>query len=181
MQTLSRDKMLTAMRANDRRFDGRFYVGVRSTGIYCLPSCRAKMPKPENITFFATREEAIAAGLRGCKRCRAERFPDRLPDWLHDILAYMHNHRSQRLRENDLIRLTGADISTVRRYFREHLYTTPLAFHRRIRLQHARQLLLSGSDYLSAAFECGYESASGFREAFTRQFGVPPGRIHARQ
>lgn len=171
--------MLAAMARNDAGFDGRFYVGVLSTGIYCLPSCRARTPKPENITFFATREEAIAAGLRGCKRCRSERFPDRLPDWLHNVLTYMRQHRNERLTENSLIKLAGTDISTVRRYFRTHLGTTPLAFHRRIRLQHARQLLMWGNDYLTAAFECGYESASGFREAFTREFGVPPGRIHA--
>jgi len=170
--------MLAAMAANDSSLDGVFYVGVLTTGIYCLPSCKAKLPKPENVQFYETREEAIAAGLRGCRRCRSERYPDVLPDWLHGVLSYMKNHRAERLTERDLIRLTGADISTVRRYFLTHVGVTPLAFHRRIRLQFARQLILGGADVLSAAFECGYESSSGFREAFTRQFGVTPGSLY---
>ncbi|MBD3256934.1 helix-turn-helix domain-containing protein [candidate division GN15 bacterium] len=178
---ISREEMIAAMRGNDAAYDGRFYVGVHSTGIYCLPSCRAKLPKIENVVFYASREEAIAAGLRGCKRCRSERFPDVLPEWLHQVLAYMQQHKSERLTEEKLIRLSGVDISTVRHYFREHVGMTPLAFHRRIRLQHARALLCEGWDYLSAAYECGYQSASGFRDAYTREFGTPPRRLHGHQ
>lgn len=167
------------MRSNDQSFDGVFYVGVHSTGIYCLPSCKAKLPKLENVTFYQSREEAIAAGLRGCKRCRSEKYPDVLPEWLHEVLAYMRRHRNERLTEDKLIRMTAVDISTIRRYFRSHLGTTPLAFHRRIRLQYARELLASGHDFLAAAYESGYESASGFREAFVRLYGAPPGRFYA--
>jgi len=167
--------MIEAMRRNDQAYDGVFYVGVHSTGIYCLPSCKAKTPKLENVVFYATREEAIAAGLRGCRRCHAERFPDVLPAWLHTVLAYMREHRSERLTENALIKITGADISTVRRYFKSHVGSTPLDFHRKIRLQHAHQLIGSGMNWLTAAFECGYQSASGFREAFQHQYGMTPG------
>jgi AraC family transcriptional regulator of adaptative response/methylated-DNA-[protein]-cysteine methyltransferase len=179
MTELTREEMFRIMRRRDADFNGRFYVGVHSTGIYCLPSCKARSPKPENVVFYRTREEAIAAGLRGCKRCRAERFPDLLPDWLHAVIGLMRQTRTRRLTERELIRLTGVDISTVRRYFRRHLGVTPLAFHRAIRLRHARGLIESGSDYLTAAFECGYESASGFRTAFQRMFGAPPGRFYA--
>jgi AraC family transcriptional regulator of adaptative response/methylated-DNA-[protein]-cysteine methyltransferase len=154
---------------------------VHSTGIYCLPSCRARAPKPENVVFYLTREEAIAAGLRGCKRCRSERYPDVLPEWLYALLAHMRQHRAERLTEQKLIRLTGADISTVRRYFHSHLGATPLAFHRKIRLQYARQLILEGHDYLTAAFECGYESASGFRDAFKQLYGITPGSLYEQQ
>ena len=168
--------MIIAMQGNDAAYDGKFYTGVHSTGIYCLPSCKAKLPLLKNVIFYRTREEAIAAGLRGCKRCHSERFPDVLPEWLHTTLAYMRDHRDERLTEDKLIRMTGADISTVRRYFRTHVGKTPLAFHRRIRLQYARQLLMTGADCLSAAYECGYESSSGFRDAFARMFGEPPGR-----
>jgi len=173
------DEMVTAMRTNDARYDGKFYVGVHSTGIYCLPSCRARSPKLENVIFSPTREEAIAAGLRGCRRCRAESYPDVLPDWLHGLLLAMYQDRGRRLNEIGLIRMSGVDISTVRRYFKKHLGLTPLAFHRRLRLNLALSLIQSGCDYLTAAYECGYESASGFREAFVRQFGLPPGRFYA--
>jgi len=173
--------MLRAMQGNDSSYDGKFYVGVHSTGIYCLPSCKAKLPKPENVIFYNTREEAIAAGLRGCKRCHSERYPDILPTWLPEILTYMKKHRGERLTEATLARLAKADISTVRRYFLSHLGITPLAFHRRIRLQYAYQLIRSGRDYLAAAYECGYESASGFREAFKRYYGITPGRLNVRR
>ncbi len=172
-------EMVRAKRENDSTYDGRFYVGVHSTGIYCLPSCKAKLPQLKNVVFYAAREDAIAAGLRGCKRCRSEKFPDVLPEWLHAVLKYMGNHLGERLNEDRLIRMTGVDISTVRRYFKNHLQTTPLAFHRRQRLLYARRLIETGESYMDAAFECGYESVSGFREAFSKQFGKPPGRFYA--
>jgi len=178
---LNYQEMVQAMLGNNTRYNGKFYVGVHSTGIYCLPSCKAKKPKLENVVFYPTREEAIAAGLRGCKRCRSERFPDVLPDWLHSVLKFMKDNRAERLKEDKLIQLSGVDISTVRRYFKTHLNITPLSFHRRLRLGYARELLESGQDYLSAAYESGYESVSGFQEAFIRQFGQPPGRFYAKK
>lgn len=178
MSEQSHKEMVDAMTRNDPSYDGRFYVGVISTGIYCLPSCKAKLPKIENVVFFAAREEAIGAGLRGCKRCRSEQYPDILPAWLHDVLKFMRENRTERLNERKLIQMTGHDISTVRRYFKTHLGTTPLGFHRRLRLNYARDLIESGRDYLSAAYDCGYESASGFRDAFAKQFGRPPGRLY---
>jgi len=78
------------------------------------------------------------------------------------------------------MKISGVEISTIRRYFKSHLNQTPLAFHRRIRLNYARRLLESGVDYLGAAYDCGYESASGFREAFVKQFGQTPGRLNGR-
>ena len=178
---LSYKEMVEATANRNSVYDGKFYVGVHSTGIYCLPSCKAKKPKPKNVVFYPTREEAIAAGLRGCMRCKSEKFPDVLPAWLHLVLKFMRENQTERLNEGKLIQMSGVDISTVRRYFKTHLGMTPLAFHRRLRLNHARGLIESGYDYLSAAYECGYESASGFREAFVRQFGKPPGRFYAKQ
>ena len=175
---LSIQEMVGAMTTCNGAYDGRFYVGVISTGIYCLPSCKAKLPLIKNVVFYPTREEAIAAGLRGCRRCRAEQFPDRLPDWLHELLGYMKRHRNKKLSEADIMGMAGVDISTVRRYFKDHISMTPLAFHRKQRLNYARELIGSGMEYLGAAYECGYESSSGFREAFCRQFGKPPGRFY---
>jgi AraC family transcriptional regulator of adaptative response/methylated-DNA-[protein]-cysteine methyltransferase len=180
MKQLSRQTMIEAMRRNDAAYDGRFFVGVHSTGIYCLPSCKAKLPLLKNVVFYPTREEAIAAGLRGCQRCRSEHYPDVLPGWLKKVLWLMYNSRTERLTEERLRTIAGVDITTIRRHFHEQLGLSPLAFHRKLRLDYARRLLETGSDYLAAAYECGYQSASGFREAFIRQFGRPPGRFYAR-
>lgn len=173
---LTRTKMIEAMLTRDGKYDGRFYVGVLSTGIYCLPSCKAKNPKTENVRFFASREDAVAFGLRGCKRCRSERYPDTLPDWVKRLVIYLRDHRKVRISEDDLVQVAGVDISTIRRHFKERLGITPVAFNRQQRLRYARELIANGMDYLNAAFECGYESSSGFREAFTKQFGFPPGQ-----
>ena len=172
--------MIDAMRRNDSASDGRFYVGVHSTGIYCLPSCRARAPRIENVRFYESRTQAEKAGLRACRRCRPDRFPDTSPEWYCKLLEEFRAQPSQRFTEAALADIAGVDISTVRRYFKQHHQCTPLVFHRRLRLEHARRMIESGADYLSAAYECGYESASGFREAFEREFGAPPGRFYAR-
>src|SRR3972149_7998676 len=130
MMVLSHDEMVRAMRTNDATYDGRFYGGVHSTRIYCLPSCPAKLPLLKNVRFYATREEAIAAGLRGCRRCRAADYPDVLPAWLPLVLDYMRERRTERLNESQLAEMTGADISTVRRDFKDQMRPTPLAFER---------------------------------------------------
>lgn len=181
MTALTRDRMIEAMRANDARFDGRFYVGVHSTGIYCLPSCGARLPKVENVRFYLSREEALAAGLRACRRCRPNRYPDTLADWVPRVISHMCTSGQGRLTERDLAEIAGVDITTVRRHFKQYLGMTPLAFSRRLRLERAARLLESGQDSLSVAFECGWESVSGFREAFRKQFGVSPGSYHEKR
>ena len=178
---LTHDEMIEAMRRNDTSYNGKYYVCVKSTKIYCLPSCPAKLPMLKNVIFMETREEAIGAGFRGCRRCKSEMFPDILPKWLFRLIKYMRQHRSDKLNENSLMKITGVEISTIRRYFKNHLATTPLAFHRKLRLNHAMMMIKKGSDYLSAAYECGWESSSGFREAFTKQFGQPPGGYYVKQ
>ena len=92
------------MQSNDSRFNGKFYVGVLSTGIYCLPSCKAKLPLLKNVRFFVSREEAIAFGLRGCKRCLSEKFPDTLPEWLPPVMAYLRNNYRHKLNESALMK-----------------------------------------------------------------------------
>src|SRR4030066_814144 len=98
MLKLSYPEMVKAMLTNDSKYNGQFYVGVHSTGIYCLPSCKAKKPKLENVSFYPTREEAIASGLRGCKRCKSEKFPDVLPEGLNPVLIFMKNNQPERLK-----------------------------------------------------------------------------------
>lgn len=174
MKSYDYNTMVKAMQECDASYDGFFYVGVITTGIYCLPSCKAKLPKIENVRFFESREEAIAFGLRGCKRCKSEKYPDVLPLWLHSVVRFMKDNRDKRLNETMLSKFTGTNISTVRRYFNNHVGMTPLAFHRKLRLGYACELLQSGQDQFTAALEIGYESSSGFRDAFIKEFGVIP-------
>ena len=178
MSLLTQKKMIQAMSTNDSRYNGKFYVGVLSTKIYCLPSCKAKLPLLKNVTFFETREEAIAFGLRGCKRCLSEQYPDVIPKWVHTLLKHLKQNYKEKLSSEKLMHITGVDISTIRRYFKQYHNSTPFAFHRKLRLNYAMTLIQEGWSYLDAGYETGWESSSGFREAFKKQFGKTPGSFY---
>lgn len=167
--------MVDGMTNNKTELNGRFWVGVHSTKIYCLPSCKAKLPLLKNVKFYDSREDAIAAGLRGCKRCKSDTYPDVLPEWYKRLVAYMAEHRAERFTEPDLAEMAGVDISTVRRLFKDNLGVTPLAYHRKLRLERAQAMIADGESYLGAAYECGWESVSAFRDAYKKQYGQLPG------
>ena len=118
MNELTHEEMIAAMANDDSAYNGRFYVCVRSTHIYCLPSCTAKDPLFKNVVFHRSKEEAIAAGFRGCLRCRSEFFPDVAPLWLGEVLAFMKKSIHDKIGERDIAKSVDVDISTVRRYFK---------------------------------------------------------------
>ncbi len=180
MQELSHDEMVRAMQTDDARYNGKFYVCVKTTHIYCLPSCKAKDPHVKNVIFLPSRDEAEKSGFRGCKKCRSEFYPNLAPKWLEKVLACMRNELRSHIREQRLASAAGVDISTIRRYFSSYMDTTPMAFHRRLRLEYAKSLIECGTDYLTAAYECGFESSSGFRDAFTKYFGFTPGKTNGK-
>ncbi|MCY3414409.1 MAG: methylphosphotriester-DNA--protein-cysteine methyltransferase family protein [Candidatus Heimdallarchaeota archaeon] len=178
MQVLmNAEKMYQICKDNDSRYDGQFYIGVQSTKIYCLPSCKARMPLRKNVSFYRNRDKAISDGLRGCKRCKSEFYPYTQPIWLETLLRHLNEHLGVKLREEDLEELCGANISTIRRYFREYLSTTPNRYHLKLRLEHAKQLLES-EELLSIPYLTGFNSLSGFRAAFFKEFGYNPGEKH---
>ncbi|MFX1536470.1 MAG: Ada metal-binding domain-containing protein, partial [Promethearchaeota archaeon] len=174
MQELTYEVMLKARLARDPSYDGKFYVGIISTGIYCLPSCKAKQASKDNLLFFLSRDEADEAGFRGCKRCKAEQFPNVMPVWFEDVISYMKSNMSIKLDENRLSEIAQVDITTIRRHFKAHFNISLMTYHRKLRLAHAKILIDNGADYLTAAFEIGFQSVSGFREAFIKEYGVTP-------
>jgi len=178
MEKLNQKIMLQAFKECNTSYDGRFYVCVKTTGIYCLPSCKARLPHDKNIFFVQTQEEAIKGGFRGCLRCKSEFYPETNPKWLTQVKKLLDKYTSNKLDENDLVRLANADISTIRRYFKNEYQLTPLAYHRRKRLQHAKDLISTGKSYTTAAYETGFESISGFRDAFYKEFSQTPGEMN---
>lgn len=175
MESLAHDTMLKARLSRDATYDGQFYIGVRTMKIFCLPSCKAKMPRLENMVFFKNREEAIVAGYRGCQRCRAADYPNIAPTWLEDLLALMRAEVARKIPEDELGRLARVDITTIRRYFKSRFQMTPTAFHRKLRLGYAKTLIEEGIDCPTAASECGFKSYSGFRDAFVKEYHLLPG------
>ena len=171
-------EMRRAFLAGDASYDGVFYTGVRTTGIFCRPSCTARKPRPENVEFFATPREASFSGYRPCKRCRPLAADGRPPAWVGRLLARIEADPSQRVAAGDL-RAMGIDPARVRRFFVKHYGMTFQAYCRSRRLGDAFRMIREGMTVNTAASEAGFESESGFRAAFARAFGTTPGEAAA--
>lgn len=169
-------EMQRAMIERESSYDGVFFVAVRTTGIFCRPSCPARKPSPTNVEYFPTVHEALIGGYRPCKRCRPMDTNGRPPEWVDRLLARIEAAPTERLKDADL-RAMDIDPARARRYFRRHYGMTFQAYHRARRMGLALAQLRDGGDALAVAMDHGYESNSGFREAFTRAFKTPPGRV----
>ena len=162
-------------RENDSRYDGLFYLAVKTTSIFCLPSCTARFPKPQNISFFDTRKEALSNGYRGCKRCNSAEIQFR-PPWIEELLEFFHNSLSEKILMDDLESKLGRHRSTITSVFQRYYSQTPLSYFRKLKMEAARARIMRGKDYREVAFSLGYESISGFRSAYKRTFGLTPGQ-----
>lgn len=184
--------------SRDARFDGRFFVGVMTTGIYCRPICRARQPKPENVRYYLSAAAAAAAGLRPCRRCRPEAAPGS-PSWLGrsaTVDRALHLIADGALDEDggdgvrDVASLAarfGLGERQLRRLFVEHVGATPAKIASRRRLHLARCLLehSDGADrterpLTEIAYAAGYGSVRRFNAAFREAFGQPPSAVRRR-
>jgi AraC family transcriptional regulator of adaptative response/methylated-DNA-[protein]-cysteine methyltransferase len=170
----SRPEMERAYLRSDASYDGLFFLGVRTTGIFCRPSCHARKPKRENVEFFPSPKEAVFAGYRPCLKCKPVAGDDE-PAWVGKLLARIEAKPSARVSERDL-RAMGLEPDRVRRYFAARYGLTFQAYCRARRLAGAFEQIRDGKSLDDAVFETGYESHSGFRDAFKRAFGRPPGQ-----
>ncbi|HYO47649.1 MAG TPA: methylated-DNA--[protein]-cysteine S-methyltransferase [Gemmatimonadota bacterium] len=168
------EEMWDAFERRDPSYDGIFVTAVATTGIFCRPTCPARKPARENVEFFAVAREALTAGYRPCKRCRPMENGE-APEWIAGLLDAVEADPSRRWKDEDLRKL-GLEPERVRRWFQRHHGMTFHAYHRARRLGRAIGRLKDGAGPASAAFENGYESLSGFHEAFRRQTGTTPGR-----
>ena len=168
-------EMYRALVERDQSFEGLFYACVRATGIFCRPTCHARKPKPENVEFAPTIQEALHRGYRPCQLCEPMTTGSQAPNWLAPLLAEIQQQPDLRLRDHDL-RVRGLDPVQVRRTFKRHFGMTFQAYQRACRLGTAMKALHKGSPTLDAGLDAGFESDSGFREAFARVFGDTPGR-----
>lgn len=125
-------EMQRACLNRDATYNGLFFIGVRTTGVFCRPSCPARSPRPENVDYFSTAAEALFAGYRPCKRCRPMAINDQ-PEWANLLRAEVERHPSARIREADL-HARGIDPATVRRHFLRHYGMTFQAYTRARRL-----------------------------------------------
>lgn len=175
--TLTDDEMYRALVERDSEYDGLFFVAVKTTGIFCRSTCTAKKPLQRNVRFFARARDALSAGFRPCKRCRPMEVAGRMPEWLEVVVAAAEEDVGRRWSDADL-RQQGVDPTRVRRWFQTNHGITFHGFLRARRLAGALAQLSVGDDPTRVAFDAGYESVSGFREAFQKWFGTTPGQAH---
>jgi AraC family transcriptional regulator, regulatory protein of adaptative response / methylated-DNA-[protein]-cysteine methyltransferase len=165
--------MYQALVNRDGSFEGLFFLGVRSTGVFCRPGCPARKPKKENIDFFPAARDALLAGYRPCKRCRPMEPKDLTPPAIQRLLADVNADSQQRLRDADLRRY-GLQPSQVRRWFKKHHGLTFQGYLRALRIGQALGRIQTGEKVIDTAFASGYESLSGFTGAFKKKLGRSP-------
>ncbi len=172
-------EMQRAYRERDASYDGLFILAVKTTGVFCRPTCPARKPLPENVEYFRTSKEALSVGYRPCKRCQPMQVDDQ-PAWVSDLFDEVNKDPGRRITESDL-RTRSIDPATVRRYFQKHYGMTFHAYARARRMGNALAQIREGQSIDNAAFGNGFSSHSGFREAFAKLLGRPPGRSRGQQ
>lgn len=172
---LSQREMAEAFARRDESYDGLFYIAVTTTGIFCRPSCPARRPLEENIQYYHQAREALFAGFRPCKRCHPLETGTDVPSWLAPLIAKVESDPTIRMKDSNLSTF-GVSPSRVRRHFIERYGMTFQAYCRARRLGKAFEQLRTGADIDDAVYGHGYNSHSGFRDAFFKRFGEPPGK-----
>jgi AraC family transcriptional regulator of adaptative response / DNA-3-methyladenine glycosylase II len=178
-RTLNRESCYRALTAKDTRFDGVFFTGVKTTGIYCRPVCAVKTPRESSCTFFTTAAAAEAAGFRPCLRCRPELAPYALQQnlahavWQLIAAGALNDGNSERLAVE-----VGLSSRQLRRVLLQHFGVTPVELAQTQRLLFAKKLLQETNlSMAELAFSAGFGSVRRFNALFVARYGLAPTAI----
>lgn len=156
-------------------YDGAFYAGVKTTGIFCRTVCTARKPLIENVIFYDSVQEAMAAGYRPCKICRPLNAVDEMPNEYAALLKELEENPQVKIKTYEL-RQRGIDPNTLRRWFQKHYGMSFQAYARMYRISRVFGAVKDGETVIDAALESGYSSVSGFNSAFEKVIGSSPQR-----
>ncbi len=170
---LTSEVMYRALLRKDGEFEGQFFAAIRSTGIFCRPTCTARKPRRENVIFFESAREALASGYRPCKVCHPLQPSGALPGDVKRVLRDLERDPSQRITDRDLAQ-RGVAPSRIRRWFRSNHGLTFQEYQRLLRINTAVREIRGGSKVIEAAMESGYESLSGFQHSFRKATDMSP-------
>jgi AraC family transcriptional regulator of adaptative response/methylated-DNA-[protein]-cysteine methyltransferase len=173
LSTATKEEYYQALLAKDSRYEGIFYVGVKTTGIFCRPGCSARKPKFENCEFYQTAQEALLASFRPCLRCRPLSHPNIVSPLVRTLVEAVEANPEKRWRNSDFAALS-VDASTARRQFKKRFGMTFIEYARGRRMGIAMKEIREGKEVINAQLNAGYESSSGFRDAFTKIMGAAP-------
>lgn len=162
-----------ALIEKDPAYEGVFYVGVKTTGVFCRPTCPARKPKFENCEFFETAQQAILAAFRPCQRCRPLLHPHQASELVQTLMEAIDQNPEKRWKDKDFEALS-VDASTARRHFKKRFGMTFVEYARARRMGLAMKQIRAGDAVIDAQLSSGYESSSGFRDAFSRIMGAAP-------
>lgn len=176
LESMTDEEMWKAVLHNDASYDGVFFYGVKTTGIYCRPSCKSKAPKRENVCFFATSEEARKAGFRPCKRCRSDLLDyepmKQLAEDVKQKIEAFYREQSALYHELGEVGVTGRRLTDV---FRDVYGMTPKAYMDKLRLQEAKHLLpATDKKIIDIAYAVGFGSLSAFYRFFQKELSLTP-------
>lgn len=169
----NKNEYYKALITKNTEYEGVFYVGVKSTGIFCRPTCPAKKPKIENCEFFETAQQALLASFRPCKRCQPLSHPNQVSHLIKKLVEAVESNPEKRWKNKDFENLS-VDATTARRQFKKRFGMTFVEYARARRLGIAMKKIREGDSVIDAQLSAGYESSSGFRDAFARIMGAAP-------
>jgi|TARA_R110002096_G_scaffold416576_3_gene619593 AraC family transcriptional regulator, regulatory protein of adaptative response / methylated-DNA-[protein]-cysteine methyltransferase len=168
-EDMTEQKCLDAVASRDKAFDGKFYYGVITTGVYCKPSCPSRPALPENMRFFKTCEEAEKQGLRACKKCNPR---DVNP--LISIAQYIEKHADEKITLDTLAEVSKLSPHHIQRKFKAAYGVSPKEYQNGLRLNKFKAALKEGDDISGAIYEAGYGSSSRVYEQIDGRIGMTP-------
>ncbi|WP_348946522.1 methylated-DNA--[protein]-cysteine S-methyltransferase [Chitinibacter sp. FCG-7] len=167
------DRFYQALLDRSPEYVGSFFVGVKTTSVFCIATCRARKPKRENVEFYTGFKDALDAGYRPCKICRPTENAHSAPPQVEQALQLLRQNPKQKLSDFQLRQL-GISPEVLRRWFGQHYGLTFQAFQRMLRINTALEELKTGKRALETAYESGYESLSGFAYTYKKLTGASP-------
>ncbi|EST51541.1 adenosine deaminase [Brevibacillus panacihumi W25] len=164
---LSFEEMWEKIIACDRKYDGLFFTAVKTTKIYCRPSCRSRKPKKANVDFYHDINEVEKAGFRACKRCQPEVEHSPNVGVVKNIITFLVNHYKQHVTLQDIADQVGLSPFYLERLFKQETSETPRTYLEKIRIDKAAHLLKCSSlTNLEICYEVGFQSPSNFYKVF---------------
>lgn len=170
---LTDDIMYEALINKDSQYEGLFFIAVKTTSIFCRPTCTAKKPKRENVEFFKTTQEALSNGYRPCRICTPMELKGDLPGYVKQIMSELKGSPHQRITDC-MIRNMQIDPNKIRRWFKKNHGLTFQSYQRMLRINRAIGNIKFGDNVINAAFENGYDSLSGFQYSFRKTANFTP-------
>ncbi|MFT5450960.1 MAG: AraC family transcriptional regulator of adaptative response [Enterobacterales bacterium] len=175
--------MYRALVEKDSSYEGIFFAAIKTTGIFCRPTCTARKPKEQNVEYFTDTKSALSSGYRPCKVCFPMQPSGEKPEWLSDLLKDISANPEIKIKDDEL-KKRGVDPARVRRWFNKNHGITFQAYTRALRINRAFSIIKKDktkqiqqdtpNSLIDTAFDSGYESLSGFNEAFKKFTGTSP-------